>query len=192
MKARLALLATMCVVIVLNACGNVTSVRASRPTSVDTLSVWALSGTPPSYPSAISIAARQVVRVDGFAAFDVALDIDGSGNAVIYPVKLVVATPGGSRPVGMQKVSGTFETVMEAPKAGFETDSALVMSRGEVVVVQSPHNGSGDICQFAISPDLYAKITVDSVNLASRTLFLRMGFDPNCGFRSFATGIPTS
>ena len=132
------------------------------------------------------------MRVDGFAAFDVALDIDGSGNAVIYPVKLVVATPGGSRPVGMQKVSGTFETVMEAPKTGFETDSALVMTRGEVVVVQSPHNGSGDICQFAISPDLYAKIAVDSVNLASRTLFLRMGFDPNCGFRSFATGIPTS
>ena len=192
MKARLPLLATMCGVIVLNACGNVTNLRANRPTSVDTLSVWALSGTPPSYPSGISIAARQVVRVDGFAAFDVALDIDGSGNAVIYPVKLVVATPGGSRPVGIQKVSGTFETVVEAPKTGFETDSALVMTRGEVVVVQSPHNGSGDICQFAISPDLYAKIAVDSVNLASRTLFLRMGFDPNCGFRSFATGIPTS
>ena len=192
MKARLAFLATMCVVIVLNACGNVTNLKASVPTFVDTLSVWALSGTPPSYPSAISIAARQVVRVDGFAAFDVALDIDGNGNAVIYPVKLVVATPGGSRAVGMLKVPGTFETVVEAPKTGFETDSALVMTPGEVVVVQSPHNQSGDICQFAISPDLYAKIAVDSVNLASRTLFLRMGFDPNCGFRSFATGIPTS
>jgi hypothetical protein len=192
MKARLALLATMCVVVVLNACGNVTSVKASLPTTVDTLSLWALSGTPPTYPSGISILARQAVRVDGFAQFDVAFDIDKSGNALIYPVKLVVSSPGGSRPVGMQKVAGTFDTVKEAPKTGYETDSALVMTPGEVVVLQSQHNTSGDLCQFSISPQLYAKFTVDSVNLASRVLYLRMGLDPNCGFRSFADGIPTS
>jgi hypothetical protein len=192
MKARLALIATMCVVTVLNACGNVASLKATIPTFTDTLSLWALSGTPPSYPSAISIAARQIVRVDGFASFDVALDITASGKAVVYPVKLVVASPGGSRPVGMLKSAGTFEQVLEAPQTGYETDSALVIAPGEVVVVQSPHNNSGDICQFAISPNLYAKIAVDSVNLASRVIYLRMGFDPNCGFRSFATGIPTS
>ena len=192
MKARLALLATMCVVTVLNACGNVASLKATIPTSVDTLSLWALSGTPPSYPSGISIAARQITRVDGFATFDIALDINANGNAVVYPVKLVVASPGGSRPVGIQKVSGVFEQVLAAPQSGFETDSALVMAAGDVIAVESPHNSSGDICQFAISPNLYAKISVDSVNLATRIIYLRMGFDPNCGFRSFATGIPTS
>jgi hypothetical protein len=187
MKARLALLATMCVVTILNACGNVASLKATIPTFVDTLSLWALSGTPPSYPSAISIAARQIVRVDG-----IALDIDANGKAVVYPVKLVVANPGGSRPVGLLKSAGTFEQVLEAPQTGYEADSALVIAPGEVVVVQSPHNNSGDICQFAISPNLYAKLAVDSVNLASRVIYLRMGLDPNCGFRSFATGIPTS
>jgi len=192
MKARLALLATMCVVTVLSACGNVASLKARIPTYVDTLSVWSLSGTPPSYPSGISITSRQIVRVDGFAGFDIALDINANGKAVVYPVKLVVAVPGGSRPVGLQRVSAAFEDVLEAPKTGYETDSALVIAPGEVVAVQSPHNGSGDICQFAISPNVYAKITVDSVNLASRVIYLRMGFDPNCGFRSFATGIPTS
>jgi hypothetical protein len=192
MKARLALLATMCVVIVLNACGDVTNLKATLPTMVDTLYVWALSGTPPTYPSGVSIVARQPVRVDGFAQFDIAFDINSSGNAVIYPVKLVVSTPGGSRPVGMQKVAGTFETVTEAPKTGYETDSALVMARRDVVVLETNHNASGDICQFQISPQLYAKVTVDSVNLSARTVFLRMAFDPNCGFRSFAVGIPTS
>jgi hypothetical protein len=192
MKARLALLATMCVVTVLNACGNIASVTATIPTYVDTLSLWSLSGTPPSYPSGISITTRQIVRVDGFASFDVAFDIDANGKTVVYPVKLIVAAPGGSRPVGLQRVTGPFENVLEAPKTGYETDSALVMVPGEVVAVQSPHNGSGDICQFSISPNVYAKIAVDSVNLASRVIYLRMGFDPNCGFRSFATGIPTS
>jgi hypothetical protein len=131
------------------------------------------------------------VRVDGSASFDVALDIDVAGNAIIYPVKLVVSSPGGSRVVGLQKVSGSFETLLEAPKDGYEADSGLVMTPGEVVAVQSAHNFSSDLCVFAVNPNIYAKITVDSVNLKSRTLYLRMGLDPNCGFRSFATGIPT-
>lgn len=192
MKARLALLATMCVVTVLNACGNVASLKATTPTFADTLSLWALSGTPPSYPSAISIPTRQIVRVDGFGAFDVAFDIDANGRAVVYPVKLIVASPSGSRPVGLQKASGLFDSLLVAPSTGYETDSALVVAPHETVVVQAQHNGSGDICQYAISPNLYAKVTLDSLNLATRILYLRMGFDPNCGFRSFADGIPTS
>jgi len=192
MKARLALLAAMFVVVGLSACSNPTNLRASLPTAVDTLSVFALSGTPPTYPSGISILARQPVRVDGFASFDVALDINAAGNAVIYPVKLVVSSPGGSRPVGMLKLTAVFDSLAAAPKTGYETDSSLVMAPGEVVVVQSAHNSSGDLCQFALSPNIYAKIAVDSINLASRTLYLRLGLDPNCGFRSFVTGIPTS
>src|SRR4051812_39585779 len=98
MKARLAIIATMCVVVVLNACGDPTSLRANAITSVDTLYVFALSGTPPTYPSGVSIIAKSAVRVDGFAGFDVAFDIDGLGRIVAYPVKMVVTSPGGSRP----------------------------------------------------------------------------------------------
>src|SRR6185436_14326694 len=118
MKFRLAILAAIPAVAVLNACGDPTNLKATLPTSVDSLSVFALSGTPPAYPSGVSIVARQPVRVDGFAAFDVAFDINANGQAMIYPVKLVVATPGGVRPIGLQRVPGTFETVTEAPKSG--------------------------------------------------------------------------
>ena len=190
MKARLALLATVSGVVVLNACGDPTNLRATIPTFVDTLSVFALTGTPPSYPSGVSIVGRQVVRVDGFANFDVAFDIDAAGSAVIYPVKFIVAA-GGSRPVGLLKVPAPFDAVVEAPSTGFDTDAPIVFGAGETIVIQSAHNASQDVCQFALSPYIYAKIAVDSINAASRTLYLRMGLDPNCGFRSFATGIPT-
>jgi hypothetical protein len=133
-----------------------------------------------------------VVPVDGFARFDVAFDIDASGNPVVYPVKLVVNSTGGSRPVGMLKLPQAFATVTEAPKTGFETDLPFVLAPGETLVVQSAHNFSGDICQFALSQYIYAKIAVDSVSLANRLIYLRLGLDPNCGFRSFASGIPTS
>jgi hypothetical protein len=182
----------MCVAAVLNACGDPTNLRATAFTTVDTLSVFALTGTPPSYPSGVSIIAGQAVRVDGFGRFDVALDIDGSGLVVVYPLKLVVPSPGGSRPVGLQKVSSGFDAVLEAPRTGYETDASFIIAPGETMVIQAAYNGNGDFCQFALSPYLYAKLAVDSVNLASRTLYLRMGVDPNCGFRSFASGIPTS
>jgi hypothetical protein len=192
MKARLALLAAMCSALVLSACSDPTNLQANLSTSTDSLTVWALSGTPPSYPSGVSLVGRQVVRVDGFASFDVALDINPDGNAVLYPVKLVVSTPGGTRPVGLQRVPGIFDSVTAAPKTGFEVDSALVLTPGEVVTIQSPQNGTGEICQFAISPYIYAKIVADSVDLAARTIFVRVAFDPNCGFRSLAAGVPTS
>jgi hypothetical protein len=191
MKARLVLLATMSVVVGLSACGDPTSLQASLPTSVDTLSVFALTGTPPTYPSGISVVGGTPVRVDGFAGFDVALDIDDNGNAVIYPVKLIVGSIGASRPVGLQKVSTKFDSLTAAPKDGYNNDLAVVLPPNETVAIQSPHNASGDLCAFALSPYIYAKIAVDSVNLASRRLYLRLGVDPNCGFRSFVEGIPT-
>lgn len=193
MKLRLALLATMSVVVVLNACSDPTSVKANAVTFVDTLSLFALSGTPPSYPSGLAVLARSPVRVDGFALFDVAFDIDAAGKAVVYPVRLVVASPSGSRAVGLIKLPAVFDAVTEAPKTGYQTDSSYVLNPGETLVIQTPHNlQQGDLCTFAINPYIYGKVTVDSISVASRTLFLRLGLDPNCGFRSFATGIPTS
>src|SRR6267142_2810585 len=81
MKARLTILAAMSVAVVLNACGDPTSLKATRLTTIDTLSVFALSGSPPSYPSGVSVLVGQPVKVDGFAVFDVALDVNASGNA---------------------------------------------------------------------------------------------------------------
>jgi hypothetical protein len=192
MKARLALLAAISAVVGLNACGDPTNLQASLPTAVDTLSVFALTGTPAAYPSGLAILQGQPVRVDGVASFDVAFDITPGGDAIMYPVKLVVAAPGTSRPVGLQRVAGVFDSVKAAPSAGYELDSAMVMTPGSVVVIQSAHNASGDLCQFALSPNIFAKVVVDSVNTASRLIYFKLGVDPNCGFRSFVLGIPTS
>jgi hypothetical protein len=190
MKARLAIIAAGFTAAIVNACSDPAGLKASLLNSVDTLSVFALSGTPPNYPSGVAFLSRQPVHVDGFANFDVAFDINADGNAVIYPVSLVVAS-GSSRPVAMQKITASFETVTEAPKTGYQSDSALVMVAGETVVVQSAHNRSADLCQFAFNPNIYAKLAVDSVKLDSRIVYLRMGLDPNCGFRSFADSLPT-
>jgi hypothetical protein len=130
------------------------------------------------------------VRVDGNATFDVAFDLNAAGNVVIYPVQKIVSSLTGTRHVGLQKVDGTFDTVLLAP-GGTYPDTAIVVKENDIVVLQAQRNASGDACQFDISPYIYTKLLVDSVALATRTIIVQSVLDPNCGFRSFEAGIPT-
>jgi hypothetical protein len=159
---------------------------------VDTLTVYALSGTSPSLPSGIDLFTTQPVVVDGFGNFDIAVDIESPTQARIYPVRFVVNSPRGVRVVGIRKEAGTFAQLTSAPAAVYQTDSSVAVSPGEVVVVQTTRAFPGEYCQFALQPYLYAKLSVINIDMAARTVQLALGLDPNCGFRSFQSGIPTS
>jgi hypothetical protein len=185
-------MATLLSVVVLGACRDPLELEAVRETTVDTLSVFALSGTPPGYPNALAIVTRQTLPVSGFGGFDVAFDIDEQNRAVVHAARRVITSGGVVPTVGLQIVPGTFESVLAAPPAGYKVDSTIVAAEGDVIVLQAQHNGQGDICTFAISPYIYAKISIDTIFAATRTIKFRLGADSNCGFRSFAPGIPTS
>jgi hypothetical protein len=174
----------------LAACDDTNPFGATLPTAEDAYTIFALTGTPPAYPSGLNTAARAATRVDGNANFDVAFDINAEGNAVLYPVKLVVSSIGGDRPVGLRKVDAPFDSVLSAPTGTYQKDSAVVAGRGQVVVVEANRASSGDLCAFNISQNIYTKIVIDSVDVAGRTINIRTVMDPNCGFRSLAEGIP--
>ena len=189
MTPRKFALAMVASALVLTGCGDPQLLRASLPTVEDSYTVFALTGTPAAYPSGLNTYVRSAVRVDGNANFDIAFDIDGQGHVLMYPVQKVVSSLSTSRRVGLRKVAGVFDSLAIAP-TGTYADSTIVASPGEIVVVQAQRNGTGDACQFDISPYIYTKIVVDSVAVASRTINLSAVLDPNCGFRSFETGIP--
>jgi len=174
----------------LAACDDTNPFAATLPTAADAYTIFALTGTPPAYPSGLNTAARAATRVDGNANFDVAFDINAEGNAVLYPVKLVVSSIGGDRPVGLRKVDAPFDSVTSAPTGTYPTDSAVVAGRGQVVVVEANRGSDGDICAFNISPNIYTKILIDSVDVTNRTINIKTVMDPNCGFRSLAAGVP--
>lgn len=185
-KFALALVASASV---LTACGDSKLLQASLPTVQDAYILFALTGTPAAYPSGLNTYVRSAVRVDGNANFDVAFDIDSSGRAILYPVQKIVSSLSSARHVGLRKVSGTFESVTLAP-SGTYADSTIVASEGDIVIVQAARNGTGDACQFDISPYIYTKMLVDSIAVDTRTIVLQTVLDPNCGFRSFESGIP--
>jgi len=175
---------------ILTACDDPQLLRAQLPTVLDVYTVFALTGTPAAYPSGINTYIRSAVRVDGNATFDVAFDIDAQGRALVHPVQKVVSTVTSGRRVGLRRVSGNFDGITIAP-TGTYADSTIVASKGDIIIVQSIRNSSGDVCQFDISPYIYAKLKIDSIAVDTRTLVVRSLLDPNCGFRSFESGIPT-
>ncbi|HEU4747660.1 MAG TPA: hypothetical protein VFS56_04105 [Gemmatimonadaceae bacterium] len=191
MKLCLALLAMLSTVAGLGACRDPLELKATEEVFTATLTVYALSGTPPGYPNALSLPARQVVTVSGFGGFDIAFDLDDADRVLIHPARRVVTFGQLVPQVGLQIVPGPFDSVTAAPISGYKVDSTVVASAGDVIVLEAAHNGDGDLCTFALSPNLYAKISIDTIFVATRTIKFRLGYDPNCGFRSFAPGIPT-
>jgi hypothetical protein len=192
MKLRLFSLGVFGAAIVASACTDPIHITAQESTVVDTVTVYALSGTSPSLPSGLDVFTRQPVVVDGFAAFDVAFDIESPTQVRIYPVRFVVTSPRGVRQVGIRKQAGSFEQLVNAPSGVYPTDSSVAVSQGEIAVIQTTRAFPGEFCQFALQPYLYAKISVLSIDMAARTVQFQLGLDPNCGFRSFLPGIPTS
>ena len=174
------------------ACDDPVGFQAGLGTMTDTFTLFALSGTPASVPVALSTTDRIALRMSDNLAFDVAFDIDASGNVRALPVRQVVpfrVIAGILQPthrVGLQKSSTTFDNLTRAPSGGYNYDSATVVRAGETLVVEV----QATQCSFSFSPNLYTKIAIDSVTPATRSIRIRTVHDPNCGFRSFKAGIP--
>lgn len=187
LKVRAAALALAAAFIVLSsACGDSTGFEASRPVVTDTFTVYSISGTPPGFPSALSTTSQALVRADGDFNFDIAFDIDAQGRALLYPVRLTGGQYTADRQVGLQKASTTFELMLRAPTGGYRYDSVLVSQPNDAILVQVITLE----CQFGLSTAKYSKLAIDAIDPVRRTISFRMTHDPNCGFRSFAPGIP--
>ncbi len=175
----------------ISACSDSLGLKATTPTETDAFIVYALTGSPATYPTTYIAAGRAVGVIDGNGSFDVAFDINSEGKVVLYPMRLVVSPITAFRDVGLLKGNGTFASIERAPTSGYVTDQKLVLAPGEVAILQTSRNTGNDVCMYGLSPYIFAKIGIDSVDLNDRAIFFKSTVNPNCGFHSFKTGIPT-
>lgn len=172
------------------ACSDSLGLKATTGNETDSFVVYALTGTPATYPTTYIAAARSVGVIDGNGNFDIAFDINSQGKVVVYPMRLVVSPITAFRDVGLLKGVGTFDAITRAPTSGYLTDQPVVLAPGEVVILQTARNTGNEVCMYGISPYIFAKIGVDSVDLKDRSIFFKSTVNPNCGFHSFKPGIP--
>lgn len=169
-----------------SACSDPFKLKASYANEPFTYSVYGLSGTgPANAPAALDLVSRTTAKVDGSLSFDIAFDFDKNGRIVIVPQPLVGTSLSGARTVYLQRVTGTYEALTLAPSKNWVADSAITILPGEPVAIKLVSAS----CTYQYSSELYAKIVVDSVK-SGGLVFGRGVIDPNCGFKSFAEGIP--
>jgi hypothetical protein len=147
------------------------------PNFVDTVSVFALRGTPIGAPSGYDVAGRKVARTERGEPFDITYDIDSLGRSTISPQGAL----GLGRSSGILLSDKAFTRIEEAPIDGYILDKAVVVSKDAVFVVRSrafegSFAGSGDDCPFFIGAlPRYGKFRV---------------INANCGYRGLEPGLP--
>jgi hypothetical protein len=187
MTSRLPALLGIAILCATAACGDPTRPRAELNVIIDTVSLYALNGGPDYAPVAFSVSDGRLRSINAGLQFDVAVDLDAQGRVVLYPVNLIGNPLASAGRVGIQKVQGTFEALTRAPRSGYQSDSAVVLQRGEVAAVQV----NNPICLYStVGSQMYGKFAVDSVSLPERRIFGKLATDPNCGFRSLEPGLP--
>jgi hypothetical protein len=170
-----------------SACDNPNATNNLVAVIADTLTVFALSGTPPSYPAGFLASSGAVTRADGSFNFDVAFDINASSQVVIYPQKLVgvpcvvgalnCGGALGAKPVGLQRITVAFDSLQRGPTSGYQFDSTFAMQ------VQSASE-----CPLSFSTVMYSKFVIDSIDTGRRAIYFRSINNPNCGYRSLVPG----
>lgn len=160
--------------------------RASSAVVRTIFTVWAISGSPTPYPTGYSVQNNVTVRLEPSGSFDLAFDITPAGKLRVLPVSAVVAPIGGARSIGVLVPGTPYEDITSAPRSRYATDSIIEVDVGESFVVQVPTQ----LCGFSQTPVIYGKFVADTIDVVGRRAFLVGRINPNCGFRSFADGVP--
>jgi hypothetical protein len=187
-KPKFIALLAAAVTVVAAACGDFTGVPSSLPTISDSGIVYAINGAPPGAPSSLNIFSGTLIAADANFLFDVAFDINASGAVVVLPQRAVASGLASTHAVALQTVASSFDAIDRAPKAGYRADTAMVVAPNQVILVQSQDPNA---CSVSLTgTTIYAKIVVTGVDPVLHQLRVRYTVDPNCGFFSFAPGLP--
>jgi hypothetical protein len=173
----------------LAACGESLGLQATFANRVDTVSVYALTGTPVATPSGYSMALGQVVRTDGGVPFDFVFDIDTAGRPKLLPTGALHLGQGS----GIQITPVAFDSIRIAPTSRYQLDSAVVVAINSVAIAQS----RPVTCPNGLPGLYYAKLHVLDIDTTStsptfRRLQMEILDNQNCGFRGLEIGVPRS
>jgi hypothetical protein len=187
-KSAIALIVAASLAVAGAACHGFTGVPASLYTLEDSGVVYPLNGGGPGTPSALYIFQGALVPANANFTFDVAFDLDSAGHVIVLPERAVASGLAPSHTVSLQAVSGSYDALDRAPRTGYRADTALVASINQVVMVQSQ---DANACSVSLSgTTLYAKLVITAIDPVTHGMSIKFTADPNCGFYSFASGLP--
>jgi hypothetical protein len=179
---RSAALFAPAIVAVITACNaSYTLPPATMAPDTGTVTLWALTGTDLSLPSAYSLEPWPpiVVRTDRSSAFDFAFDIQldslGDTSAVLLPRAAMGLYADG----GLQISQEPFDSIKIAPTGGYQDSLPVPLQVGTVVLAAS----RSLTCNFGFVYPIYGKFLVTALDLTARSVTFSVLVDSNCGYR---------
>jgi hypothetical protein len=167
--------------VLVSACGETLLPKPGTPNAVDTVSLYALSGTAVALPSAYAMDFRQPVRTDQSPGFDFAFDIDTLGRAVLLPTGALKL----GRQSGIQTTTIPFDSIKIAHTGNYQRDSAVFVDSNTVAFIHSRQVQ----CSFGQTV-FYGKLRVVAIDTTARRIDLWILTDVNCGYRGLEIGLP--
>jgi len=156
---------------------------ASQQNFVDTLTIYALNGTPIQRPSAFSVQ-DGAVRTDRTTGFEFAYDVAPSGERLFLPQQVLdLQVQNTVDPGILPRPGATFDGIRRAVSNGYITEDTVSADSGLVYLVRSRL-----VCSIGVSQ--YAKIQVLSFDDAARSVTFQVLANHNCGYRDLTPGIP--
>lgn len=168
-------------------CGDPLSLRPPVfPNTVDTVTVYAITGTPIHQPSGYVVSIRSAVRLDFFPSFDFAYHIDDAGKHSFLPYDLITGSQRTSGNPGLQLTDTPFEAIDVAQQLGYTVTDTVPAVPGQVYYVRSELPVG---CAFGTP--YYAKMQVLALDDSARAVRFQILNNINCGYRGLTVGLPT-
>jgi hypothetical protein len=162
------------------ACDNPFALPPATAPAIDkTFTLYSLTGSDVSAPSAYDMVYDTTVRTDRTYQFDFALDMpDSLGDSI--PMLIPPGGLGLSPDGGLQITTTPFDSLTFAPNSGYDQTARQLLKLGTVVLASSRTQS----CNYNIAYPLYAKLQVLGIDPVARSVTFHMVLDPNCGYRS--------
>lgn len=190
MNATLRVLAVLAAAgLAATACSDVTGIKAQLKVSGnDTLTVYALNGTPAGAPTGIELSGPYTAAANANFGFSIGFDLDSTHKPVLYPVQRVAngiaITPSS---VGFQFLNQSYDDITRAPGGQYQYDSTYALAVGQPVVAEV-YDQTRCAYSYTYAQTYYAKFMIVSVDTAQRSMKVLVTSDPNCGYRSLVSG----
>lgn len=153
---------------------------------VDTVVVYAISGTEVFRASGYAMTERRAVRLDQSTTADFGFDITSDGRPVLLPGAMI-GQPGSSGiDPGLQFVDVPFPDIVVAPTTGYLTLDSVFVELGDVLIMRSRIPGG---CFYGLPA--YGKVQILELNQDTRTAVFEVLANLNCGYKGLAPGLPS-
>ena len=171
----------------LAACSDANSIPDATFTNViDTVVVYAISGTDVFRPSGYAMTQRSAVRIDATSSADFAYDRTDDGRDVLLPGAMIGHPGVGGVDPGLQRTDLGFDDILIAEVNDYKTLDTVAVAAGDVLYLRSRIPPT---CFLGVPT--YGKVEILELDAINRTIKFRVLANLNCGYKGLQPGLPS-